>query len=318
MKKDKTLESVFSDSFVKVVFRRGLPSDEKQNPLSKKKLAELFGSDPSMHKASDYLFPEKINSYFRKYFVAFETTVFKPLSYPWSDGDTNSSQWRIIPNDKVTQLEKLYKQHKAMFEKAVDSFCENYDWHIENAKKKLGEAFDINNYDDVETFRAKFKMSIQFGAFESVSFSNDARIQLSAEQRQMIENQVASNFKETHNMIAKEQMDRLTEALDNVLIAMDKEGNKGSFFKRAVFDNLKSKVEDAQSINDKLLRSKKLSGVISQVTATLTKVSNGIESLKGKDDLAVENRESMKEEITSAKKSLNDSIFGGLMGGDNE
>ena len=134
----------------------------------------------------------------------------------------------------------------------------------------------------------------------------------------MIESQVASNFKETHNMIAKEQMDSLTVALDNVLIAMDKEGNKGSFFKRAVFDNLKSKVEDVQSINDKLLKSKKLSGVISQVTATLTKVSNGIESLKGKDDLAVENRESMKEEITSAKKSLNDSIFGGLMGGDNE
>ena len=180
----------------------------------------------------------------------------------------------------------------------------------------MGEA-DINNYDDVETFRAKFKMSIQFGAFESVSFSNDARIQLSAEQRQMIENQVASNFKETHNMIAKEQMDRLTEALDNVLIAMDKEGNKGSFFKRAVFDNLKSKVEDAQSINDKLLRSKKLSGVISHDCD----LDQGLERhrvFKGKDDLAVENRESMKEEITSAKKSLNDSIFGGLMGGDNE
>lgn len=78
------------------------------------------------------------------------------MTIPWSLDGVG-----LITNDRLLDYTRGMREHKEAFSNAVNHFLMHYDIHISNARKRLGDRFDLSEFPTIENLRSRFGIDIQ-------------------------------------------------------------------------------------------------------------------------------------------------------------
>jgi hypothetical protein len=111
---------------------------------------------------------DKDSGVFNKYLIA--KSALKPIeqavsqvrrfhqsmTIPWSLDGVG-----LITNVRLLDYTRGMREHRDAFNVAVNNFLLHYDVHISNARKRLGDRFDLSEFPTVTTLRCKFGVEVQ-------------------------------------------------------------------------------------------------------------------------------------------------------------
>tara|TARA_R100000544_G_scaffold36378_1_gene24578 strand:- start:1877 stop:2857 length:981 start_codon:yes stop_codon:yes gene_type:complete len=303
------------------------PSGVKSDSNLKEGLAlDQEAMSESLHVAK-YIFGRETNKYFRRIINQFRNNVYYPLTVPWddntSDYDTGKvlSGWRLCPNSQLDTLTDAVNDAKANFEKEVKHFLDVYPKLIESNKYKLGKAFNINDYPDVEEMRYKFRFDFELSSVPQFN-NNDIRLNVSKSLQGKIERDAIKRANKNIEAIARTTVEALLDSVEHLvekLNSYDPSNKSGNFFKNGSFDTIRKYLETLPSINKEILGNDKL---ISEAHQKLVKVFakvNDVDSLREKSSYADSKRkeiaQGMQDSIDDLKGGFLDNIYGGKPNG---
>ena len=291
------------------------PSGVKSDKYLKEGLAiDQEAMSESLHVAK-YIFGKDTNKYFRRIINKFRNDVYYPLTVPWDDNTSDYegkvlSGWRLCPNRELDTLMDRVEQAKLEFQKEVDNFIDNYDNLIEANRVKLGNAFKLSDYPDVDEIRTKFRFDFELGTVPRYD-SKDIRLNVSEKLRDKIERDAIKRANNNVQTIARTTVEALLESvghLSDKLKSYDpKDKQKGGFFKNSSFDKLRGFLDTLPSINSDILGNDKMIAEAHQKLVAVFSNINDVDSLRDESSYGANKRKQIADD-------LDDSIDG-LKGG---
>ena len=130
------------------------------------------------------------------------------MTLPWDDNSQDKesgksiSGWRLCPSTVIELLDEKMEESRDIFFEERDSFLDNYDTFIEVAERKLGTAFNEEDYPSVDTLKSKFQFDFKKSLISEITSSKDIRLDVSEKMKASIQ---------------KEAVDRVTGNIKNVL-----------------------------------------------------------------------------------------------------
>ena len=73
----------------------------------------------------------------------------------------------FVPNAMIEEMDRELQRFKVQFNSAVDRFVEHYDFYVSNAKERLGELFNQNDYPT--NIRDKFDLNWKFATLDTLN-----------------------------------------------------------------------------------------------------------------------------------------------------
>jgi hypothetical protein len=121
---------------------------------------------------------------------------FYRVTLPWDDRG-----WRLLSIELFEDFQKTIKAHTRQYRARVLDFIENIGSHVEDAKKMLGDAFSIDDYKflapngsvDQDYLLDQFGFEVEFN---TVTSGADLRATLTADDREIIAEQIDKQAKE--------------------------------------------------------------------------------------------------------------------------
>ena len=320
-------KNMLSETATKVRFTTKFWSGIKTDKNLRRKLADdvNINDDKNLHVAK-HLVGFNSNRYFRRITNGVRQRFYYPMTVPWDDNSTDDtgkvvSGWRLCPNSRLDDLQIAMDEAQSDFFKEVDGFCKDYPRYIDEARITLGEAFNENDYPDVEEIRDTFRFAFELEMIPTLGKTSDIRINVSEAMRKRIEADVEKRIKNNVSSIFKTTVDALVEQVDHISDKVQSydpnNKQKGGFFKNSSFDKLREAVEMIPSINEDILGGDK---DISMAHDNLVRVLANIDSI---DDLRGDTKDSdakRKKVASDLKKAidpLKNNFLGKLYGGDN-
>lgn len=280
-------------------------------------------SDQSMLHVAKHLVGFNANKYFRRIINKVRNDSYYPLTLPWDDNSADDdnkviSGWRLCPNSQLDDLQKAIDQAKQEFFKEVDEFCKNYPSMIDDAKGVLGHAFNMGDYPPVDEIKAKFKFDFEISLIPS--YSNDIRLNVSADLRKRIERDAEQRLSKNVKTIFQTTVDALVEQVEHIsdkLKTYDPNNKGGGFFKDSSFDKLRKAVEVIPNVNkDVLGNDADIANAHQNLVAVLSTI-NSIDTLRDQTEIGDAKRKKVADDLDKAI----DPLKGGLMkklGGHND
>lgn len=318
MSKNKEQKSILSESALLVRVSMSHPSGIKQDKFLKEELAENKNTSANLLSVSKHIFGFDINKHFRSIENNFRNDWYFPMTFPWQDGETVKSSWRLLPVSHLDKFEEKVREAKISWDKEVANFLKAYDRYLINAPQRLGDAYSVADYPTQEEIREKFVFDRDHKQISSYD-DTDIRIMGSEKQRKLIADSMKDATEVAQAKLVEHVVNELEDQLNRVQDAMksyNPNEKGGKYFKDSMLDNLKDKNEKVSTIND-LINDDSLSEVTSKVALILASV-NSVESLRDKTELGETRREQLSDSIEDAKSDLNRNLINNIFGGGNE
>lgn len=312
--KKKKIETTIGDTFTKVRFYSSAISGIKKDSDASWEMAYTNGAVEGQVAVNKKIFGRDINKEFRNIQNKFRNKVLYPTTYPWTDGDEMTSEWRIVSNEKYDFLMEGFEKYQKEFFDLVNEIKTDYLSMIQEGMARLGKLAKEDDYKDWIDIEHKFNFAMGVDVFTSYNTSNDTRINLSEKQRTAIENSIASNYEANFKSLLEEEKKTLEESVQNIIDALKKDGSGKSFFKDSVFKNLKEKVERVRDLNKNIYQSSELDKAIDIIVGSLASV-NDIDSLRDKGEIGKSKRAKVSADMEKAKSSLNQNTLGKIFSG---
>lgn len=288
------------------------PSGVKSDKYLKEGLAiDQEAMSESLHVAK-YIFGKDTNKYFRRIINKFRNDVYYPLTVPWDDNTSDYegkvlSGWRLCPNRELDTLMDRVEQAKLEFQKEVDNFIDNYDNLIEANKVKLGNAFKLSDYPDVDEIRTKFRFDFELGTVPRYD-SKDIRLNVSEKLRDKIERDAIKRANNNVQTIARTTVEALLESvghLSDKLKSYDpKDKQKGGFFKNSSFDKLRGFLDTLPSINSDILGNDKMIAEAHQKLVAVFSNINDVDSLRDESSYGANKRKKIADDLEESVDGL--------------
>ena len=219
---DKNLSTTLSENATLVRVALGHPSGIKSDKSLKNGLAEDVNSNADLLNVSKHIFGRNVNKEFRSIINAFRNDFYYPLTLPWSDtSDDNGVKvgggWRLCPNSQLEKLQYEVNQAKVIWDREVEGFFKQLPLDIANAKDRLGDAFDEDDYptDDWDSQRLRDKFIFQFELSPLPTFGSDIRLNVSDELRKRIESDAVNRASTNIKNILVTTVDALVSQVDH-------------------------------------------------------------------------------------------------------
>ena len=314
---DKKLSTTLSENATLVRVALGHPSGIKSDKSLKNGLAEDVKSNADLLNVSKHIFGRNVNKEFRSIINAFRNDFYYPLTLPWSDtSDDNGVKvgggWRLCPNSQLEKLQYEVNQAKVIWDREVEGFFKQLPLDIANAKDRLGDAFDEDDYptDDWDLQRLRDKFIFQFEMSPLPTFGSDIRLNVSDELRKRIESDAVNRASTNIKNILVTTVDALVSQVDHLaekLKAYDPENKQKGFFNNSSIEKLRQAVETLPSINSDILgNDQSISDAHQQLVSVLASI-NSVESLRDDTELGESKRKQVAEGLEQS--------VGGLKGG---
>lgn len=314
---DKKLSTTLSENATLVRVALGHPSGIKTDKSLKNDLAEDVKSNADLLNVSKHIFGRNVNKEFRSIINAFRNDFYYPLTLPWSDtSDDNGVKvgggWRLCPNSQLEKLQYEVNQAKVIWDREVEGFFKQLPLDIANAKDRLGDAFDEDDYptDDWDLQRLRDKFIFQFELSPLPTFGSDIRLNVSDELRKRIESDAVNRASTNIKNILVTTVDALVSQVDHLaekLKAYDPENKQKGFFNNSSIEKLRQAVETLPSINSDILgNDQSISDAHQQLVSVLASI-NSVESLRDDTELGESKRKQVAEGLEQS--------VGGLKGG---
>jgi len=314
---DKKLSTTLSENATLVRVALGHPSGIKSDKSLKNGLAEDVNSNADLLNVSKHIFGRNVNKEFRSIINAFRNDFYYPLTLPWSDtSDDNGVKvgggWRLCPNSQLEKLQYEVNQAKVIWDREVEGFFKQLPLDIANAKDRLGDAFDEDDYptDDWDLQRLRDKFIFQFELSPLPTFGSDIRLNVSDELRKRIESDAVNRASTNIKNILVTTVDALVSQVDHLaekLKAYDPENKQKGFFNNSSIEKLRQAVETLPSINSDILgNDQSISDAHQQLVSVLASI-NSVESLRDDTELGESKRKQVAEGLEQS--------VGGLKGG---
>jgi hypothetical protein len=238
---------------------------------------------------------------------------------PWSDtSDDNGVKvgggWRLCPNSQLEKLQYEVNQAKVIWDREVEGFFKQLPLDIANAKDRLGDAFDEDDYptDDWDLQRLRDKFIFQFELSPLPTFGSDIRLNVSDELRKRIESDAVNRASTNIKNILVTTVDALVSQVDHLaekLKAYDPENKQKGFFNNSSIEKLRQAVETLPSINSDILgNDQSISDAHQQLVSVLASI-NSVESLRDDTELG----ESKRKQVAEGLEQSVDGLKGGFL-----
>ncbi len=316
---DKNLSTTLSENATLVRVALGHPSGIKSDKSLKNGLAEDVNSNADLLNVSKHIFGRNVNKEFRSIINAFRNDFYYPLTLPWSDtSDDNGVKvgggWRLCPNSQLEKLQYEVNQAKVIWDREVEGFFKQLPLDIANAKDRLGDAFDEDDYptDDWDLQRLRDKFIFQFELSPLPTFGSDIRLNVSDELRKRIESDAVNRASTNIKNILVTTVDALVSQVDHLaekLKAYDPENKQKGFFNNSSIEKLRQAVETLPSINSDILgNDQSISDAHQQLVSVLASI-NSVESLRDDTELG----ESKRKQVAEGLEQSVDGLKGGFL-----
>ena len=316
---DKKLSTTLSENATLVRVALGHPSGIKSDKSLKNGLAEDVNSNADLLNVSKHIFGRNVNKEFRSIINAFRNDFYYPLTLPWSDtSDDNGVKvgggWRLCPNSQLEKLQYEVNQAKVIWDREVEGFFKQLPLDIANAKDRLGDAFDEDDYptDDWDLQRLRDKFIFQFELSPLPTFGSDIRLNVSDELRKRIESDAVNRASSNIKNILVTTVDALVSQVDHLaekLKAYDPENKQKGFFNNSSIEKLRQAVETLPSINSDILgNDQAISDAHQQLVSVLASI-NSVESLRDDTELG----ESKRKQVAEGLEQSVDGLKGGFL-----
>ena len=316
---DKKLSTTLSENATLVRVALGHPSGIKSDKSLKNGLAEDVNSNADLLNVSKHIFGRNVNKEFRSIINAFRNDFYYPLTLPWSDtSDDNGVKvgggWRLCPNSQLEKLQYEVNQAKVIWDREVEGFFKQLPLDIANAKDRLGDAFDEDDYptDDWDLQRLRDKFIFQFELSPLPTFGSDIRLNVSDELRKRIESDAVNRASTNIKNILVNTVDALVSQVDHLaekLKAYDPENKQKGFFNNSSIEKLRQAVETLPSINSDILgNDQAISDAHQQLVSVLASI-NSVESLRDDTELG----ESKRKQVAEGLEQSVDGLKGGFL-----
>ena len=199
------------------------------------------------------------------------------------------------------------EQAKLEFQKEVDNFIDNYDNLIEANRVKLGNAFKLSDYPDVDEIRTKFRFDFELGTVPRYD-SKDIRLNVSEKLRDKIERDAIKRANNNVQTIARTTVEALLESvghLSDKLKSYDpKDKQKGGFFKNSSFDKLRGFLDTLPSINSDILGNDKMIAEAHQKLVAVFSNINDVDSLRDESSYGANKRKQIADDLDESVDGL--------------
>ncbi len=260
MSKNKTL---LSENAVKVRLTTKHYSGIKSDKKLRGDLANSADANESYLNVQKYLVGKESVKYFRRIINQFRNNTFYPATVAWDDNSSDHytgkvvSGWRLVPVTRLDELMERVEVSRKEFNQEVDEFLKRYPDLIESAKLQLGDAFNLNDYPDVDELSEKFRFDFEMEAVSDYESTKDIRLNCSENLKKKIENDARKRVEGNVRNVMKDVVSSLLDQVDHLvgkLKSYDPENKrKGGFFKDSSFENLKRTLDSLPSINNDIL-----------------------------------------------------------------
>jgi len=316
---DKNLSTTLSENATLVRVALGHPSGIKSDKSLKNGLAEDVNSNADLLNVSKHIFGRNVNKEFRSIINAFRNDFYYPLTLPWSDtSDDNGVKvgggWRLCPNSQLEKLQYEVNQAKVIWDREVEGFFKQLPLDIANAKDRLGDAFDEDDYptDDWDLQRLRDKFIFQFELSPLPTFGSDIRLNVSDELRKRIESDAVNRASTNIKSILVTTVDALVSQVDHLaekLKAYDPENKQKGFFNNSSIEKLRQAVETLPSINSDILGNDQAISDAHQKLVSVLASINSVESLRDETELG----ESKRKQVAEGLEQSVDGLKGGFL-----
>ena len=316
---DKNLSTTLSENATLVRVALGHPSGIKSDKSLKNGLAEDVNSNADLLNVSKHIFGRNVNKEFRSIINAFRNDFYYPLTLPWSDtSDDNGVKvgggWRLCPNSQLEKLQYEVNQAKVIWDREVEGFFKQLPLDIANAKDRLGDAFDEDDYptDDWDLQRLRDKFIFQFELSPLPTFGSDIRLNVSDELRKRIESDAVNRASTNIKNILVTTVDALVSQVDHLaekLKAYDPENKQKGFFNNSSIEKLRQAVETLPSINSDILGNDQAISDAHQKLVSVLASINSVESLRDDTELG----ESKRKQVAEGLEQSVDGLKGGFL-----
>ena len=175
-------KSTLAQNCVLVRFTTKFWSGIKSDHNLRQHLADSQSADSGSLNVQKYLVGNTHSKMFRRELGRVRNDHYYPLTLPWDDNSHDYyeervvSGWRLCPNKHFDRLTSEMEQAKVAFFKEVDGFLKDYPNLIEEAKTRLGKAFNEFDYPVEDDLRNKFRfdnIKIDKNSYENVDIFID-------------------------------------------------------------------------------------------------------------------------------------------------
>ncbi len=139
---------------------------------------------------------------------------------------------RLLPSANFVTYSKKMRELRSDFEGAVDVFIENYHEYREEARRRLNQMFNEDDYPYREEIKTKFAFAVDI---EPVPDKDDFRIQVQSKDINRIKRELESSLKDRTAEAMKELFGRVHKAVGHLA---DKLSDTDAIFRDSLVDNV--------------------------------------------------------------------------------
>ncbi len=209
--------------------------------------------------------------------------------------------------------ERMESMENEFYEEA-ENFLEHYDEFIEVAQGKLGSAFNIEDYPDVNDLRKKFVFNFKIKTIPQVTNADDIRLNVSAKMKQRIQSEAEDTIKHNIKNVFKVTVEALLEQVNHIVEKL----KKGEQFHARSFDKLRQTVDMLPSINEDILNNDKDIANAHQGLLTVLTSINSFDSLRDDTELGEASRKRVVDDLEKSVDDLKGSFFNKAFGGNDD
>ena len=220
-------------------------ANKKNDPTLSRKLANLVrASDSGSFESKKTLLDCPAIKELSKIKGNTRNNVVNPLGAPFEVGE------RIMANSLMDKLEHEYAIAKQAWDDAKHSLRDQIESAIQRAERRLGDAFDPNDYPSVEQIVSRFTMSL---TYRPIPDTHDFRIDnLSHDRNEELRVSIESDVDDCINDAMKSVKDRLVDTVSHLGEVCAKYGHdpKGKVIGRFKDSTVEKVVELAELLPD--------------------------------------------------------------------
>lgn len=242
----------------------------KSNKEAAGDLAELKGADRDSVSSSNRIIPISILRPLRQIKSATNKFINKN-THPWDDNGG-----RLLPSKKITEYLKFVSQQKEKFYDERRKLRSQYDFIIEDAKKRLNGMFQPTDFPPVDEWLDRYSVRLEM---ETISDSDARLANVDSSVMKEIQAQVEQNVQSRITDANRNNYLRLITSIER-LIGKLKAMDTGELerFRASTYDTVVEMLETADGLN--FAEDPVLSKLIAQTKETFNEVCGDLNSLK--------------------------------------
>jgi hypothetical protein len=181
------IKSIQDKALLVRLVRKKLNNSKPDEKLTNAMHQQAKVKDKGTVRVFKSLFPKECVSEYTKHMNE-ASIYFYTNTTPWED-----TGFRLLMVKNHSEFSQKMRGYMESFDDAVERFLQNLKSNIDKAEVALGDAFDRNDYLDVDALRQSFCLEIKFS---SIPDADDVRLSLPQEELEQIQRDIREHLQE--------------------------------------------------------------------------------------------------------------------------